>query len=828
MGTSITSGRWVADKTNRILYRDKSVTATVTDSVLTLYSDLQDHFDQPDQMDDTVPMTAQTPTEFTIGGTDAVTPWFMSPVDARYLTGGAIQTANWTRTPTTENGIVEVLYDLTIDPVASDIGLPVIDETASATGTLLGFDDVGGKLWIRPTDDTTTHNWDSATGNLDVTGGTQNVGAMTADRTTGEFLWANPNSVGVFSVQTGTRAFVYQAGSKLGSGTDSWPAGIGLNADGEFDILLLVKEFDVEIDGAVALFFARRGGALGDWFESDFTNGGRVTIPLTGNPNTVNDSVGHHNAAWTAGSGATLLVGEIVDLDSNSERAAIVANVTTPSAATGDFDYFLIRNLVQFSNADDVTSVTSGKTMTITTPTDLTPVTDTGVTFSHAALTRDILNGFGAAPYSIDIGNTGQVSWERVYQRGQYITRRGATTQIDAINGESYRGSTLQLEYDNQSGDFAEGLIVTGQTSGATGLIVADHDDGGDGDLILRAVRGTFQDNEILNDSSTGVADIIASGGIRVIPTLKFAPLGNMAGTLFQGAPGMVPVLAEIAVGREQDYTLIDDDGTVQNPPNTVTVEATAVAVDDWVSIFRLDQPLSAGGVIDKDEYTSHNTNNLDGDITFDTTGSVSQEAPPSGWIRVIDTSADNVEHRYHYASVSGAIFTLTTQTDWHNDSPLTTPTDALGLTVTDSLATFQADGVLPGMMFRNITDSSYGFVQSVTSETELILEPINLVAPVIGSGLTGGTDNELTIGDFWAINELIQTYDNTDNIYIPFLDDKAVATSVSTTIIQTTDIDVVVRVRQGRVILPFQVGGTIGSSGISQAAIRALDTIAN
>lgn len=821
MGTSITSGRWKINASARIIYRDKTVSPTTTDSVLTLYSDLQDEFDKAEFMDDTVPMTAQTPTEFTIGGTDATFPWFMSPADAKYLTGGAIQTANWERSVGSENGIVSVPYDGTIDPVASDIGLPIVDETNADSGTLVGYDATDGKLWIRPDTNAAGNNFDTGSGNLDVTGGTQNVGAQTAASSTGEYLWANPNSIGVFSTQTGTRGFVYQNGSKI----TNWPAGIGLNADGEFDILLLVKENSLEIDDAVALFFARRGGALGDWFESDFSAGGRVTIPLTGNPDTVNDSVGHHNVTWTGGSLVALQVGEIVDLDSDSETAAIVANVTDAAAATGNFDYFLIRSLTQFVNTDAVTAVASGKTMTLGTPTDLTPVTDTGITYTHGNFTRDINNGAGARPYSISV-DCNNVSWERVYQRGKYITRRGSSTSIDGINGESYRGSTLQVEYDNNNagGPFTEGLTVTGGTSGATGVIVANHDDGDTGDLILRSVRGTFINDEQITDTSTGQADVF--GDPRTIPTLKFAPLGNMAGTLFQGAPGMAPVLANIATGREQDYTLIDDDGTVQNPPNTVTVQATAVAVDDWVSIFRLDAPLSSGGVINKDEYTSDNTANVVGDITFEVTSTVSQEAPPSGWIRVVDTSA-GVEHRYRYASVSGTTFTFLTDADWHSTGSTITTASADGLTLTDSTALFQTSGVLPGMLVRNVTDGSYGYVQSVDSETQLTLEPINTSAAHPGNGLAGGTNNDWEIADDYRINELIQSYDNTDDVYIPFLDEKSTGTSVSTTIIQTSDIDVIVRVRQGRVILPFQVGGTIGSNGLSQAAIRTLDTIA-
>lgn len=811
MGTTISSGRWKLDYTNRRVYRDTAITPTVVDTTLDLYSDLQDTFDEPGQMDDTVPMSAQTPTEFTIGGTDPDFAWFISPSDTKYLRGGAITTSGWTRTPTTENGIVRVPYDGTTDPVASDIGKTITHAVDSDTGVLVGFDATDGYLYIRPADDTAANNFDSTSGNLNVTGGTAGVGAQTAAADSGEYLWANPNSVGVFSVQDGTRGFVYQDGAKI----TNWPAGIGLNADGEFDILLLVQAAGTLIDSGFATFFARRGGALGDWFESNLSNGGRVTIPLTGNPNTVNDGVGHHNATWTGGSGATLVVGEIVSLNSDTERAAVVANVTTPGAATGDFDYFLIRGLTQFVTSDAVTAETSGKTMTIGTVTNLTPVTDTGVTLTHGATTQDINNGAGVRPYSIRL-DPATLSWERVYRRLQYITRRGSTEPIDGVNGESYRGSTRQIEYSGQAGgNWTEGTIVYDQTTGAQGLIVADHDDGTSGDLILRATRGTFGNGNTIGDAPsapTVTATIAASP--RTIPTLKFAPLGNLAGTLFQAAPGMVPVLANIAPGREQDYSLIDDDGITQTPPNTVPVAITSVAVDDWVSVFRLDAPFTSGGQIVKNEYTSDNTLNVAGDATFEVTTTISQEAPPAGVIRVAYDV--DLEDRYNYSSFSGTTFTLTAIP---NSTVSAGGADPLGITLTDTTATFQTDGVVPGMIVRNTTDGSYGYVKSVTSETVLVLD---------GNGLTGGTEDDWDDGDAYTINKLRQTYDNTDTVYVPFLDVKVPSgTSVSTTIIQSVDIDVLIRVRQGRVILPYQAPNTIGSNGLSAAAIRTPDPIA-
>ena len=207
MGDTITSGRWTIDYAARVIARDTAVSPTTVDTVVQLYSDLQDEFDAPSQMDDIVPMSAQTPTEFTVGdplARDTENPWFISPQHVKYLQGGALQTAQWGRVPTTENGIVRVHHTGGVNPVASDIGKAIVHETDADAGVLVGFDNVANVLWIRPDDNLAANNFDSTSGNLDVTGGTQNI-VQNAASATGEYLWANPNSVNVLSVQTGTQ-----------------------------------------------------------------------------------------------------------------------------------------------------------------------------------------------------------------------------------------------------------------------------------------------------------------------------------------------------------------------------------------------------------------------------------------------------------------------------------------------------------------------------------------------------------------------------------------------------------------------------------------------
>ena len=64
------------------------------------------------------------------------------------------------------------------------------------------------------------------------------------------------------------------------------------------------------------------------------------------------------------------------------------------------------------------------------------------------------------------------------------------------------------MNYDGQTGNFTEGMVVTGDTSGATATIESDTDSGDTGYLTLVNIKGAFQDNETITDSGTGNASV--------------------------------------------------------------------------------------------------------------------------------------------------------------------------------------------------------------------------------------------------------------------------------------------------------------------------------
>jgi hypothetical protein len=97
-------------------------------------------------------------------------------------------------------------------------------------------------------------------------------------------------------------------------------------------------------------------------------------------------------------------------------------------------------------------------------------------------------------------------------------------------NGEvlawTNQAPSIALGYDGGSAVFAVGLTVTGATSLATGVVLNIGATQAAGTLVLTDVRGTFVDNEVITDSSTGAAVVNGSpAALTVTGAAGSAPL---------------------------------------------------------------------------------------------------------------------------------------------------------------------------------------------------------------------------------------------------------------------------------------------------------------
>lgn len=218
-----------------------------------VYSALADLMDDLNQMDDGSVMSAQTPTQYTIGIIDPsdAEPWYIDRTSVEHMTGGALTTAGWKRVTGTATGIVRVAYTIGTDFLTTDIGKTVSNATSLSTGTLLDFNNTGATkyMWIRPTNNTSTHDWGGSIGTVTVTGGSAASVTQSAPASTGNSLWSNVFSLGTI-VTPGTHLMLYQDSSNRvlsykSTTVDWWP-------DGQIDVLSPTKELDLFLDGVAA------------------------------------------------------------------------------------------------------------------------------------------------------------------------------------------------------------------------------------------------------------------------------------------------------------------------------------------------------------------------------------------------------------------------------------------------------------------------------------------------------------------------------------------------------------------------------------------------
>lgn len=147
-------------------------------------------------------------------------------------------------------------------------------------------------------------------------------------------------------------------------------------------------------------------------------------------------------------------------------------------------------------------------------------------------------------------GDTVQLSRWRTTDRG---TVRGTTTDATAtqvfkryiqpnevvlamvrataetLNGTDYavlceiqgvRAAPATIDYDEQTANFTVGDTITGATSGATAVVVADSDSGTTGTLSLGQIIGTFVNDEIITGATSGSARVngmLVEGAVSLI-----------------------------------------------------------------------------------------------------------------------------------------------------------------------------------------------------------------------------------------------------------------------------------------------------------------------
>ena len=181
------------------------------------------------------------------------------------------------------------------------------------------------------------------------------------------------------------------------------------------------------------------------------------------------------------------------------------------------------------------------------------------------------------------------------YPWSQYIQMRGqtGTTDTDGVPAEAYLGTDYRLGYTTLTGSIAEGSVVTGASSGATGTVVAHHTV--PKILVLRNTRGDFTATEQVDEGGNNVSNVVPT---KITP-VSVAPYDTFAGGTWYCAPGVV--LTNVNTADTNKWNTSDDEGVPRQRPTKVPVEITNTRIGDWLALWRLK---GAGLDIDIDEYT--------------------------------------------------------------------------------------------------------------------------------------------------------------------------------------------------------------------------------
>ena len=819
---------------------------TGTRTINELYSALQDLFDELTQMDDGVPMSAQTPTEYTIGIIDTgdKDPWFIDRTTVEHLYGGALKTAEWQRDlpgdGTGNVGIVKVTCNNT-NIVAGDIGETISHDTDLDSGTLLDVKGTGAgsTLWIRPANNALANDWNSTSGGItcNTHTATQSAAAVSA----GESLWANIYSIG--AIENYTHIYVYQDGAYLTAYKDTqsdWWSDktTGLSTD-HIDILINVQELGAETDEGWIKVYARQYSKTYSYYTVDLitTAGvvGRNPIPLqTGTD--LDNPTGYSRMTMTA-SVANFDVGNYIywtNSGANTWATTTKRGVITAIDTDNNYIYYYLLGepITDFSASDTViqeyvfSTQSDGDgsgTITASAPVVAVPATTSGTTFWESGTPATLAFGGMADGGSFDVDENGtnenysividcnQNSVGKVYQWTKYITRRNLNADdIDpgaaTVIGESYIGSDYKISgYTSDDGTITTGTVVTQAGTGATGTCTNHNST--DDILILRDSRGTF----------TAGGGNITGGGVTINPTgatiatitpISAAPFGTFAGGKFFCAPGVY--LNDRLDSDLNNFQLVDDGGTVRLAPIKVNVTVNKTIEGDRIAVFRLT---GSGGDIEKNYYTCVGGEAAGGtSLTVNQTIRIDEPGKTVGGVlRIVDDSA-NTEYRIRFASWSGSVFTL--------DSTTGLTSDATGNTTTHIQDTGAFATAKVGDLIRRTANGAVGYITEVVDD-----DNVNMTT------VTGFTNT-----DGYEINTLpIAPEATNDTLYVPFIDVHETTGSIgsedSETVQVVYDTTVFTRVRARHStaaprMIPFEQDSTITSNGMTVSVIRSTDTI--
>jgi len=722
------SDEWNIDALNKRIYTTSGPsTFTVND----LYSWLMDEFDSQQYMDDPIPMTAQTPTEYTL-----VNGWFIDENSLKYLKGGAIKTDGW-------DGEIYILYLQSsgyTNCASGDIG-KYVQNGGGDFGVLLYYNNTKRKWWVRK-----TGTIPSCGTSISINGGTGSGTLLSSNCSkTGEDLYANIYTLG--TIESGTNIYVIQAGERYpsywGIGSEWWPAG-------HIDILVRVKEAGTEIDEGKVTVYGREYTDYYDFYEIDLSAGGRNAVPLaTSNDldNQTSESTVanyiekikiwfvHGDLAYDSGSGTlpTNVVSHVIH-DTSSDAVGVIVEQVSGGTISGTFklantsgtfndnDPLEFLSELEFNNVSGtfhVGDVVSGETSNAQGTVRYLEQID-GATIGYLYLSDRNANDFQDG--------------ENLLVSGSTIAKAlGSQTDYNwsgQVDGSFSFGNTINKDIDDGQGAKPYSVVIDlGEKTVAELYEFVKYVCRRSSNFILYPTDGSSTIYQIEGEQ-------YQKADTSYTQVKKTSPLGTFAGGKYFGARGIW--IQNMDINDIRNYQLLDHNNTTHDPPNWQSYVVTNLVAGDRVAVF----PTTGAGstTINKSQFT--------------------------------------------LAAQSSGVDYIQVQ----EDIPVDTP--------------YKSED-MPGV----------------------IRVRYNVGQPNEGEDIYAYNSIDFANKKFMIQGTTSRAYTTSDKAYVPYLDRQADASEESVTVKYISDRHVLVVVRR-KGIIPFQLAATFTDTGLRVSAIRTTDSI--
>lgn len=495
--------------TTKSIYRSASPSSTVY-TMNQLYSYLQDTFDELAQMDDDVPMSAQTPTEYSL-----INEWHIRLELIPFLKGGGLTTNGWTLSGT-KPGVRTLQLNGLTGVTEADIGQAVSGGTTGDTGILLDYDTATNQIYIRPDDNADL--FDNASEVITINGDASN--SATAVSTNGEVIWANPQTLG--TIEADTTIYIIQNGVKL---THNWftdDQALG-KTSGHLDALIRIQDQGGLIDSGNLIFFARRYGKLYDNFPITITTGSQNAVPLSTGDDLNNTSAEKFlfYDGWVT---ADLTVGDVIGDNSAYASATVTSVVASVTEFVADTSGVLgITNIDgTWADGDTINLMTVGARATVNgTAGDMWFPYDTWVTADpNGTLTSSGAGAPTATLTALQENTADTDGWilcdnlSGHFYDGDTISYTGGSVDVNGSESVAVAGYSADIGVYQVCGSITVSLLGTFEEyetlsfapSGATAVYISDN---GSNSMTIANVVGTITASDtVTGDETSATANV--------------------------------------------------------------------------------------------------------------------------------------------------------------------------------------------------------------------------------------------------------------------------------------------------------------------------------